>query len=375
MGQRMRYGMLLGVCVATGWSCVPTDDDSEFGEPTVTETPEPDEAVVVITEVMANPDGVSDSMGEWVELYNAGVETLDLSGWQFADGADGTVTLEGLVIKGRSYVVVGNNNANQSNGGVSLDYAYDDGFTLGNESESLTLKDGDGKQVDRITWSKAPQGASLSLDPTRYDVKKNDSADSFCASRYSLLDSGDFGTPGKLNDVCFITASPGDLVITELMINPLAVEDTLGEWLELYNTTSDTIKLDGWILTDGAGDSHTIASAGELSIGPKGYLVIGTHAEKSENGNVVLDYTYDGDLIFTDEADVVSVYAGTVLVDAVGYGATGFPTTPVGSSLQLDNTAYSADSNDDGSQWCASTDTIQGSSDKGTPGEANNACP
>lgn len=375
MWQSMRNVALVGLSITAGLGCVPTDDDDGFGEPTITETPVPDAAAVVITEVMANPDGVSDSMGEWVELYNAGVETVDLSGWQLADGADGSVALEGIVLKGRSYVVVGNNDANQSNGGVSLDYAYDDGFTLGNESESLTLKDADGLQVDRISWSKAPQGASLSLDPTRYDVKKNDSTDSFCASRYSVLDSGDFGTPGKLNDVCFITASPGDLVITELMINPLAVDDTLGEWLELYNATPDTIKLDGWILTDGAGDSHTIASAGELAIAPKSYLVIGTHAEKSENGNIALDYTYDGTLIFTDEADVVSLYAGTVLVDAVGYGATGFPTTPVGSSLQLDNAAYSADSNDDGSQWCASTDTIQGSSDKGTPGEANSACP
>ena len=41
-------------------------------------------------------------------------------------------------------------------------------------------------------------------------------------------------------------ASPGDVVINEVMQNPGAVSDAAGEWFELYNATGVPIALDGW---------------------------------------------------------------------------------------------------------------------------------
>lgn len=350
-------------------------DDPGFGHPDTSPTPISDDSTVIITEVMANPEGVGDSDGEWIEIYNPGISEIDLTGWTIIDASGASITIDDGVLDGKHYMVLGNNNKNQTNGGVTVDYAYDASFTLSNESESLTLANAAGLTVDTISYSKSPKGASLSLDPTRYDVKLNDRTDSFCASQYSALESGDYGTPGKLNDVCFVSAEVGALVITEIMANPLAVSDDRGEYLEIYNTTANEIQLDGWVVKDGAGDTHTIASGGALSIAARSYLVLASHAETTENGGVQSDYTYNGALIFDDEADTISLYAGSTLVDAVAYGSTGFDETPVGASLQLDSGSLTSTANDDGGNWCPATTTISGGTDKGSPGSVNETCP
>src|SRR3954468_6244280 len=47
---------------------------------------------------------------------------------------------------------------------------------------------------------------------------------------------------------------PGNLVITEAMVNPNAVLDTSGEWFEAFNATSVTLNLNGiTISTKGGG--------------------------------------------------------------------------------------------------------------------------
>ena len=38
---------------------------------------------------------------------------------------------------------------------------------------------------------------------------------------------------------------PGDLVITEIMVNPAVVDDTLGEWFEIKNATNLAFNLAG----------------------------------------------------------------------------------------------------------------------------------
>ena len=45
-------------------------------------------------------------------------------------------------------------------------------------------------------------------------------------------------------------ASPGDVIINEIMQNPAAVADAAGEWFELYNPTASDIDLDGWTILD-----------------------------------------------------------------------------------------------------------------------------
>ena len=85
----------------------------------------------------------------------------------------------------------------------------------------------------------------------------------------------------------------GDLLFTELMINPEAVSDGVGEWLEIRNMTDKPIVLDGLILSEQAGvDEHTIHPCKPLTVPAKGVVVLGNSGDKAVNGGVELNYVY-----------------------------------------------------------------------------------
>ncbi len=353
------------------------DDDSGGDDDGATATPPT--SPVIFTEIMANPKRVSDTDGEWFELYNTGTSKVDLDGWTVTDASGEFIAIKGIFISPRGYAVLGPNDktsGDEYNGGVSLTFKYED-LTIGNTDESLTLADSTGAVQDTVSFTKAPEGASLSLDPKRYDASQNDDETNFCASKYSTLEDGDLGTPGSTNDVCFVTGSPGDLVITEIMANPASVDDSWGEWIEIYNTTTSTIKLDGWVVEDPAGDKHTIAANGKLEIKARSFLVLGNHPEQTENGGVKEDYSWKNEILLDDTGGTIKLIAGNTEVDVVAYGESDFPPTPEGASLQLDSSAIGssdgATKNDEGANWCVSTTLLSGG-DAGTPDSTNVPC-
>ena len=73
-----------------------------------------------------------------------------------------------------------------------------------------------------------PDGRSMALADPALD---NSKGASWCAST-SVMRRGDLGSPGAANR-CTPTAQP--LVITEIMQNPGATSDYLGEYFEVYN--------------------------------------------------------------------------------------------------------------------------------------------
>lgn len=90
-------------------------------------------------------------------------------------------------------------------------------------------------------------------------------------------------------------ANPGDIVINEFMANPASpVDDANGEWIEIVNTTSSTIDINGWTLENADGSEiHTINNGGSLNVGPGGdYVVLCINSNVGVNGNVLCDYDY-----------------------------------------------------------------------------------
>ena len=67
-----------------------------------------------------------------------------------------------------------------------------------------------------------------------------------------------FGLITILTTVHIFGQSPGDLLITEFMADPLNVGDSSGEYFEIYNTTGSPIDINGWIISDdGSNTRHT----------------------------------------------------------------------------------------------------------------------
>ncbi|HIC37799.1 MAG TPA: choice-of-anchor D domain-containing protein, partial [Candidatus Marinimicrobia bacterium] len=160
-----------------------------------------------------------------------------------------------------------------------------------------------------------------------------------------------------------------ELVINEIMQNPSAVNDSDGEWFEIFNSGNFTWDLNEWTIKDAGTDNHTTSSLewSSLYINPGEYLVLGNNSDYNTNGGVNVDYQYS-DITLANGADeiiLINTY-GTVF-DSVAYdGGTTFP-DPTGESMAL---VHPDSNNNVGTNWQEST-TSYGDGDLGTPGLPN----
>ena len=160
---------------------------------------------------------------------------------------------------------------------------------------------------------------------------------------------------------------PGDIIINEILQNPLIVSDSYGEWFELYNTTENTIELNGCIIRDDSGDTHAIDSS--LVISSLDYAILAKNGDSNLNGGIAPDYVYSG-MILSNSSDQIVLECNQIEIDRVEYdnGLT-FPDLN-GASMILANPALD---NNIGSNWCESS-SIFGAGDLGTPGSLNDSC-
>ena len=184
---------------------------------------------IVISEIMKNPCheiedpndstmticSIDDEFGEWVELYNASSADIDLQGFSLSDngGTPDEVTVSSsLVVAAGGYVVLGANSDTASNGGVTVDYAYDwNSFKLANGDDEVSLTDANGNLIDEVIYDDGSfpddKGVSLTLNPDTLDATSNDDGSNWCNASSEIVASGDLGTPGTANDAC-VTEEP-----------------------------------------------------------------------------------------------------------------------------------------------------------------------
>ncbi|HEX8833573.1 MAG TPA: lamin tail domain-containing protein, partial [Abditibacteriaceae bacterium] len=146
---------------------------------------------LVINEVLANPKsgslppgttGVTDSNGEWFEIYNAGSLPVNLKGFLINDYASGPSTPDygsevgpsgsthyaraphaiasDVIIPSGGYAVLGNSINTAVNGGVPVDYAY--GSTLlqlSNTADGVRIMSPDSVLIDKAFYGSAATSA------------------------------------------------------------------------------------------------------------------------------------------------------------------------------------------------------------------------
>lgn len=126
-------------------------------------------ANVVINEIMYNPSG-SDNNREWVEIYNSGNVSVNLTGWKFYE-AD---TNHGLILKNGSMVLgVGDYGIIADDWEAFLsDYPdftktlFDSSYSLSNSGEGIAMKNSTGDVVENVTYSdSAEEGNTLCRIP------------------------------------------------------------------------------------------------------------------------------------------------------------------------------------------------------------------
>jgi hypothetical protein len=164
-----------------------------------------DEGDLIITEVMKNPSAVGDEFGEWFEVYNNLNARVNLNGLGIGnlDGVDFTIDSD-IVIESGAQMVFGVNDDSELNGGIDVDVKYF-GLNLSDDADSVAISYNgsviDGVEYDGESGFPSTEGKSLNLDPGSYGSTDNDDGSSWCDS-LNAMPSGDFATPGQLNNDC-----------------------------------------------------------------------------------------------------------------------------------------------------------------------------
>jgi hypothetical protein len=155
------------------------------------------------------------------------------------------------------------------------------------------------------------------------------------------------------------------MIITELMIDPKALSDAEGEWLELYNATRLALELRDCQLDDGGKSLHALAPT--LHAQPGAYITIARSAAPGFKPDATLA------LSLTNSADSVALVCRGIEIDRVSYDRSADFVIKPGVSLALDPSQLGdAQRNDAASAWCEGRAAY--STDLGTPGRANPSC-
>lgn len=170
---------------------------------------------LVITEIMNDPNAVSDEMGEWVEVHNPGMTPLDLRGLRIGNNRSQTTTLSATgtpaVLAPGGYAVLARNTV----AGVTPLWVYGMGLatntlTFSNSAAGDTVildLGSSATEIDRVAYNEAAMwpytaGRAKSLRPTALSATANDMPTNWCPAPMQWAGAGDYGSPGAANPAC-----------------------------------------------------------------------------------------------------------------------------------------------------------------------------
>ncbi|MEQ1502152.1 MAG: lamin tail domain-containing protein, partial [Myxococcota bacterium] len=233
---------------------------------------------LVITEVMQNPSAVDGDFGEWFELHNTLDRPVDLRGLVVSDDDGDSFTVEAYTeLPAGGELVLGAFDDPSVNGGAPIDVPWRWTFDLANSGDTIRIARGievlDEVRYDDGATFPDPEGASMSLDPAKF--ADNALGASWCVAETPYGPGIDRGTPGAPNPSCPppVVVGAGDVVITEVMADPLAVDGDSGEWFELYAPGAVDVDLGGFTIRDDDGEAWTVPAGVRVPAG--GYAVSG----------------------------------------------------------------------------------------------------
>jgi 5-methylthioadenosine/S-adenosylhomocysteine deaminase len=330
------------------------------------------EAQLVFNEI-AWMGTVASASDEWIELYNHTGAAIDLTGFTLV-ATDGTpsIVLAGSISAGGYFLLERTDDTTVP--GVTADQIYTG--ALSNTVEVLELRDGGGALLDvvdawyagnattRQTMQRvAPTlpgnlASSWTNGPVDGTPMSSGSGGGGCTAPQHVVDC----TPGPP----FVFRSGGAVVVNEVMLNPAAVSDANGEYVELLNTGAVAIDLAGWTLRDDDFDSFTIPAGSPVPIGPGAYFVVAANADPGTNGGFTPDLVWSDFALSNSGDEVVLEDAAAIEQDRLVYSTSPF-TDSAGASVERVSPRLPTS---DALSWVGAR-TAFGTGDRGTPGSVN----
>ncbi len=238
---------------------------------------------VVVSEIMFHPRSSPSTSAtddyEFVELYNAGGDTVRLGGLEFSRGIRFRFAPDDFLAPGERAVIVAQVDTFQERyPGVPILGAY--GGRLANDGETLTLSTADGSTIfsvdfdDEKFWPVAADGLGRSLVLEELDRSPSDPR----AWRASTHRDGSPAAPEP-------PPSHGAVVINEVLHH---AADRSGGAIELFNPTRFAVDLGGWFMSPSRRDEDDLRKF-RIPLGTTlpagGYLVFSDELFRSFDGD------------------------------------------------------------------------------------------
>jgi DNA/RNA endonuclease YhcR with UshA esterase domain len=373
----------------------------------------PSPGTVVINEVAWGGTQASAS-DEWLELYNTTSAPIMLTGWVITSTGGLNIALTGQIAPNAYYLI----ERTDDTAIIDITAALTASFGrsgLVNSGDALFLSTG-GVLIDSANaaggaWPAGSDSAGLNrtmerVNPSLPDTDTNwTSNDAINRNGLDVNNNPINGTPGQANSAALPTPTPtatsnlptetptptlpaetptptatviisppgpGAVVINEVAWGGTAAS-AADEWLELYNTSSATILLNGWFITSTGG--LNIALTGQIA--PNSYYLIertDDNAIIDINASLVSSFGRSG-LVNTGDSLFLSV--GGVLVDSANGAGGAWPAGTDSAGLNRTMERVNPLQADTPANW-ASNDTVRrngldanNNPINGTPGQAN----
>ncbi len=199
---------------------------------------------IVVTEINYNSNNSIDA-GDWVEIYNNSPIPIDVSDWNLMDRSDAYIfnIPFGTQIDPNDYLVIAENvekfnliypDVTNVTGGFN--------FHFDNSGDAIKLFDLGDELIfsvsysDSLSWPAGADGTGRTLELIDPGVDPNDPSNWF--------DGCMRGSPGT-----YYTACENDIVFGEINYHSAVATDA-GDWVELWNTTTNDIDISGWKFVD-----------------------------------------------------------------------------------------------------------------------------
>ncbi len=285
----------------------------------------PEDIKIVFSEVFYDTPG-DDTVEEWIELYNNSPVGVDISGWTIVDnnGTGASFAMPaGSVIASHTYFTLARDTT-----GFNALYGYNADIygnlpSMNNSGEALVLKNKSGTLMDAMGMEGGSTGGlptnwgstTLPSAPTGSTVvRSNPATDSDTYSDWSVATNNGYPQTQFMNNPSYM-----NVVFSEVFYDTPG-DDTVEEWIELYNNSPMSVDISGWTITDNNGTGATYTFPQSTSMAARSYFTVAVNS----TGFVNL-YGYSASLVGaipslnnTGDAIVLKNSSGTVK-DAVGW--------------------------------------------------------
>lgn len=213
-----------------------------------------------INEFVTNP---IEGKNEWIELYNSSEVDAILTGYSLEDSSTKTTDLSNYTLLANSYLVI------ESPKGI-----------LNNDGDTITLKNMDGEIVESVTYGPdtfpAPdKGEALARDGDTFELTQLTTPGSPNLIFIAIEEAVEVSVLDEVTDdePATETSKESEIEVTQTTVRFTALypnttgSDEAEEYIEIENTGTESINLNGWSLKDSSDKSYLIKDTEVLLAG------------------------------------------------------------------------------------------------------------